>query len=270
MNKNHLIIALAICLLLSMIVGSMIISAKSDQVQGLKSTNSMLQADIEIRKNREGKLLFEKQAAEIKVSDLPELAKQMARDFGVKAKDVRAYSQTTFQAEGKGNARIQYDSTAGIPAESNFTLDIGRMEMHLEYLTRHDRSMYYLYNSDTVEVTIQGANQMQPFALVVQDGYLDLHADVYNELNAPYKYTYSDTVKQAFIMRGKWWQKKTLYSSAMLGNQNARVINSEAVLVDQCKDKRWGIGPYIGGGINSQLQPQTTIGISIHYSLIKF
>lgn len=290
MNKNIIIIALLICLLASLIIGSMIISAKSDQNKGLQSTNSMLQADVQIRKNKEGKLLFETKAAQMKAKhledQLPELAKQMQRDFDVKLKNIQAYSQTDFRATGKGNALITRPNIGdtwvhdgdtmlvyedGITrSKSLFQLDMGNMQMHLEYLTRPDGSMYYLYNSDTVEVTIEGANQFQPFALVVQDGYLDLQAQVYDPLNAPYEYTYGDTAKTAFIMRGKWFQKKQLYASTLFSNPNARILNTTNILVDQCKDRRWGIGPYVGYGLTSDGKLNMSFGLSVNYDLLKF
>lgn len=274
MNKNIIIIALVICLLASLIIGSMIISAKSDQNKGLQSTNSMLQADVQIRKNKEGKLLFETKAAQMKAKhledQLPELAKQMQRDFDVKLKNIRAYSQTDFQATGKGLSEIVFSDSSTFSDDSEFTFDLGNRQLHLQYLTRPNGSMYFLDNSDTVEVTIEGANQFQPFALLAQDGYLDFQAEVYDPLNAPYEYTYGDTAKTAFIMKGKWFQKKQLYASTLFSNPNAKILNTTNILVDQCKDKRFGIGPYIGAGLNSQLQPQTTVGISVHYSLIKF
>lgn len=70
MNKNHLIIALAICLLLSLVVGSIIISAYHDRSLGLASTNSVLRAELTFRTNANGKLITEVQAANMKFQDL--------------------------------------------------------------------------------------------------------------------------------------------------------------------------------------------------------
>ncbi len=256
--------AASICLVIAIALASFLIYELNARVQSLQGANRSLTSEVVTYKNKHGKLLTQKQAAEIRAGDLerllPHVAESIRKDFDLKFKNLRAYVEGSFQASGSGNATI-----TSIPYVTDTTL-----------LDTPDYSVYQKpdgtvrMKKNGVWVTLYDSTAFEPFALVADDGYLNFKADVYSQFDAPYEYTYSDTVKYAFHMRGKWLQKKKLYATGMLSNKNARILNSEAVLVNEFRDRRWSVGPCISWGVDQHLQTNFTVGFSIQYSLIKF
>jgi hypothetical protein len=230
MKNYHYIIVITI-LLGILAVGAQFIMEEDNRIQGYKSALDERDAEITYRKTQEGKLIADKQAAELRAREFqnayPKLAEQISRQFDVKLKNLRAVIHAEFEARGSGNSVVNhyYDSTG-----------------HEAYEIQAD------------------------------DGYLQFKAQVYDSLNAPYEYTYRDSIRYVFHVKKQGFLglgKRSLYASGMLSNPSAKITNSTSVLVREARDKRWGIGPYIGYGFGAD-GPQTTVGISIHYSLIKF
>lgn len=232
--KEALTFAMLISALVLIVIFSIMRMEDNKRIQSLQQANGALNAQLNTYKTTNGHLVTEKQAAELRVKELkeamPRLADEITKSFDIKLKNLRAYMQSSFQAQGSGQAKIIRDT---------------------------------LHVRDSIQ-------NPYGFSVISQDGYLDHTVDINSQFDTPYHYTYSDTIKQAFTMKGKWYQKKHLYGQATLSNPNAIVTNTDAVLINEYKDKRFGIGPYIGWGLNNKLQPQTTVGISFHYSLIKF
>lgn len=200
------------------------------RVQGLQSANAAQQSEISYHTSRSGKLIAERQAAELRVKEFketyPKMAEDITRDFDIKIKNLKAYMQSEFQAVGKGDADITNN-----------------------------------YYTDSTGV------RRSYWELKASDGYLDFSSTVLDSLHAPYKYTYSDTIKYAFSVKKKWlFGKQSLYGSGMLGNPNAKITNTQSVLINDFKDKRFGVGPYVGYGLNGKV----SFGLSVQYSLIKF
>lgn len=228
---------------------------QDQHVQSLQSTTESLTSELIVRKNQYGELLTEHRSMEVRVKDLQQqnkLAEKIRKEFDIKLRDLRSYQQTTFNVDGQGHAGIKFlePGTVYVLDGDTIVIDGRGRKIHTydELLVYPDKSI-------------------QPFALVAQDGYLDFQADVYDSLHAPYTYTYSDTVTMAFIRRGPWWNKK-LYGSTLLNNKNAKVVNSESIWIRQA-DHRWGIGPSVTYGVTRD-GLQTTFGISVQYSLIRF
>lgn len=254
-------------------------------IKELRSTRSLIDAqasELLMRKNREGKLIAEKQVAEIRIKDLersdPKFAEQLKKDFDVKLKNLRAYIAQEFKATGQGNAtvwRLSGTDELTIDTTNSFVLNDTNSELTIQAQYLRKNEFYYLDRSgDTVVIKTDKNGDaifpFQPFAIVVQDGYLDLQAEVYDELNTPYTYTYSDTLKFAFHMKSEGFLKnKKLYGSGMLTNPNALITNSKAILVNEYRDKRFGIGPSVSYGVSPN-GLQWNVGVSVHYSLIRF
>jgi hypothetical protein len=254
--KNKLqpaLIYLCIGLLLVIVAMLFYIWEQDKHTQGLESSLSSMNSELITRKNSEGKLLSERLTAETRVKELeqsmPDLARQIQRDFDIKLRSLRGYIAAEFQARGSGNAQIEL-------------IDSTMVSSH--YLTDH-KGFYWLVNNDT----IRPQTDFQPFAIFIDDGYLSMQTDVYDELDAPYTYTYSDTAKMAFIKRGKWYQRKKLYGSVMFSNPQATVKNTQSILISDYGKKRFGIGPSVSYGWGSD-GAQVVVGFSIHYSLIRF
>lgn len=275
---NSIAYASSITLVVAIIIAGLLIYEQNSRIQSLQGANRSLTSEIQIRKTREGKLISDIQAGEIRAKDLerllPEVAETITKEFEVKLKNARAYASAQFEAKGKGNATIKT-----IPFTNSFLPDTSLVwtdnsRHHVSYSTRPNGSWYYLSShaagqTDTVEFTIDPPCQFQPFAMFIDDGYLSLMSEIYGQDRAPYEYTYRDTLKTVFHMKGKLLQKKQLYSSSMLSNQNATVVGSQAVLVEEFKDKRWGVGPYVGYGLGPD-GANWSVGLSVHYSVFKF
>lgn len=100
------------------------------------------------------------------------------------------------------------------------------------------------------------------------DGYLSIKADLIDSLNAPYTYTYTDTIKQSISVKRKWLLgKEYLYGSAAISNPNAKIIGSQNILIKDYRDKRWGLGV---GAIYDPFTSRASVGISFSYILVKF
>ena len=94
---------------------------------------------------------------------------------------------------------------------------------------------------------------------------MDFSAKVYDSLNAPYVYTYSDTLQYAFHVKKKWFLgNEQLYGSGMLSNPNAKITNSTSVLIKDYRDKRFYLGAGMSYDINGNFVPSIQIGYSIY------
>lgn len=221
------------------------------QYASYKSMLREKQDTITYHLSKEGKLIAETKAAEVKMKDFKKYYPNEITELhalGIKPKDVKSFSKQVFKAEGKGEMKYAtLDGELYVVGDSN-----------VYYTAQAYDKRYFPINTSA-------------FKLIAQDGYLNFQADVYDELHTPYEYQYADTLTQVFHFKRRWiFGRQTLYSSAMLANKNAKITNSQNVMVKEYRDKRFGIGPYIGLGWSNSIKPQTNFGISIHWSLIKF
>jgi hypothetical protein len=276
MIQSRLLTIAAILILLSTIGGMVLDRLQKNKIDSLESLVESQQAELKMRRNSQGQLIAEKEAAQIQVSELknsmPRLREQIEREFELKIRNLRGYSQTNFEARGQGNADII------IRHDTSVIMDPDLMDSYLTVtaipMPNNKPGYYYISNDDTVRVMLDPFGhpifKIEPFALVAQDGYLDFHAEVYSETRAPYEYSYSDTLKYAYhFKRDKWYGRKKLYGSALMSNPNARVLNTQAYLIDSYREKRFGIGPHVGYGLSPN-GLQWNVGISVHYGLIRF
>ncbi len=194
---------------------------------------------IHYYENNRGQIIAEKIAAQASLKELeeayPEVARQLKEDFDIKFKNLKAFVQNQFAAQGEGNA-----------------------EIHNHYTTPDSTDKRYPY-----------------WELKVSDGYLDFKADVIDSLHAPYKYEYNDSITMVLHTKKKgWFGKEKLYASASLGNPNAKIIRSTNFLVDSYKDRRWvvyvGLGYGVGAGKDGVVRTGFTANVGVGRALLKF
>lgn len=103
----------------------------------------------------------------------------------------------------------------------------------------------------------------------MDDGYLKFRTTLFDSMTmAPYQYTYGDTLTYGFNVRRKWFLgKERLYGFGGLKNPQAKIIGATNVLIDEFKDKRFSLGPYVG---YSFTQNRVDFGVSLQYSIWKF
>ena len=250
--QTKLIIALIVLLLITLAIASVLIYGKDKKIHSLQQANGVLTNEVTTYKHVNGKLLADNQAAEVRAKDfekaLPQLADALTRQMDIKLRNFRAGVVASIEARGSGNASITPIDTAE--------------------LTVIDE-MPHFGQPNTL------GDKFEPFALTFDDGYLSFKSDVYSELNAPSEYVYGDTIKFAFSMkRPKRFHQKQLFVSGSLSNPNAKVIRSEGVLVNEFKQKRFGIGPSIGYALmmspGGELHHGYTIGLTLNWNVIRF
>lgn len=181
--------------------------------------------------NKLGQSVAEKSAAEVNLKEAKEFYakefEQIRKEIGIKNNDVKAFVQAQFAAHGQGTTTINYIQQ---PADSS------------------------------------GAGSVERGTFSINDGYLLLDG-LLDSTKVDYKYTYQDEILYAFHVKKKnIFAKEELYGSGRLKNENAKITNSTSVLINDYKDKRFGV--MVGGGYDPFQGP--TIGIFVGYNLIKF
>ena len=228
MNKYTFIAITIFCLIIGFLVSAL--RRAHNKIDSDQSVIAEKNDSIHYHKAKNGQIVAEKLAAEIKPKDLakdyPEVAEQL-KQLGIELKSVKAVMHETIAAKGSGNSTVTNN-----------------------------------YYTDSAGVKHKAIN------LGVSDGYLTFKATVYDSLNAPYSYEYVDVITMAMHTKKKWlFGNYSLYGSGSLKNPNAKILSSTNVLIKDYKDKRWSIGPYVGYDV-IRLKP--TAGLSVQYSLIRF
>lgn len=120
--------------------------------------------------------------------------------------------------------------------------------------------------SNTYYVDSTGARYKE---FTMDDGYLKFQTTLFDSLtSAPYKYTYGDTLTYGFKMERRWFLgKQTLKGFGGLRNPNAKIIRATNVLIEDYKDKRFTIGPYVG---YSLVTNKVDFGVSLQYAVWRF
>lgn len=187
-------------------------------------------SEIVYHKNKEGKLIAEKEQAVATIEKFTEFYNdelvQLRKDFNVKDKELRQYIKAEFAANNKGTSSV---------INNNY---------------------YDSATNRTVEA--------RDFS--IQDGYLDLSALVLPD-RAKWSYSYGDTLSIIGKAKKKWFLgKETYFVDAMFRNPNAKVTSMTNVRIDEFKDKRWVIGAGAAISIDGRLAP----GLFVGYSIFKF
>lgn len=195
-------------------------------------------AEIKYHVSVTGRVIAEKQAAQATTKEAleaySEVISQIRKEFDIKTRDIKAFVQASFQAQGSGEATVvnnyYQDSTGRTVRAKKFLFDD-------KYL--HFESELY----DSLQTAFS-------------------------------TYTYSDSILLAFHGKKKWFLgKETLYASAMLSNPNAKVTSSTSVLIKEARDKRWSVGVSVGWGlvkVGDDVHTGWFLGPSIEYVLFKF
>lgn len=201
------------------------------RINSYESVIAEKNSQIEYFMNENGKLVAGKQAAEVAVRDLKSMYPEIYRALS-RDLDVKVKDLKAYM-------------------ESGFLASgSGNGEIHNHYYTNE--------NGDSVGV--------QKF--VVNDSYLLLRATLIDSLNAPYTYTYSDTIKQSISIKRKWiLGNEYLYGSATLSNPNAKITSSKNVLMQEYRDKRFSIGL---GALYEPSSGKIRLGVGVNYALFKF
>ena len=184
-------------------------------------------------KTDRGKIIAEKDAAVASVKEFkeayPAFAEEIKKEFDIKLKDMKAYMRTEFMAHGSGQAEVT----------NNYYIDSTGVKNH-------------------------------KWEMKASDGYLTFLATVYDSIHAPYEYFYSDTVTNIINTKKKWlFGNETLSSQVKFNNPNSRAIKMTNVVIDNYRDKRWGI---MVGVSYSPFTPDTPVlpTITAGYNLFKF
>ena len=223
-----LLVGLVLCIF-ALIILANIAESLYHKTKSQESVISEKNDSIHYHKAKNGQIVAEKIAAEMRAKDIeknyPEIANQV-KALGIELKSVKAIMQTGFTAHGSGNSYITHNHYDSAGREQNY--------MNLD----------------------------------VTDGYLTFHATVYDSTRAPYLYHYSDEITAVFHSKKKWFMgNEKLYWSGSLKNPNAKVTSSTDILIQNYRDKRWSVGPYIGYDV---IRNKPSAGISLQWALFKF
>lgn len=189
-------------------------------------------------KNELGRIVATKPAATVNTDELKEYYSaeidKLRKEFEIKTKDIKAIVVAGFQAKGEGAATLT-----------------------------------------PVEVTNEDGTTEELTDYVATDKFLTFKSRIFTgESTAPFSYTYTDELTFAFhTKKDHWWSKEKLYGSGSLLNPNAKITKATEVMVDNYKDKRWGIGFSAGYGavvIDSEVKVGPMIQVGVSYDVIKF
>lgn len=188
-------------------------------------------AQIAYRTAENGRIIAEKQAAEIRASDLakayPEVVEELKKEFDIKLKDVKAYVRHEIQAQGKGEGS----------------------------------TINYYYTDST------GVRRFQQ-EINVSDGYLQLDAVILDTNRYTYSYLYTDTITTVLSTKRKWFLgNEKLFATTRLRNPSARVTNTTNVLINDHRDKRFVLS---AGAYYDPFRQNYGVGVHFGYALIKF
>lgn len=100
--------------------------------------------------------------------------------------------------------------------------------------------------------------------MFMDDGFLQFETNEHRG----YEYTYRDTLTYGFRTERKWLLGRSrLYGFGGLKNPQANIRSATNVLIEDYKDKRFSIGPYVGYGV---IGNRIDFGVSVQYAVWKF
>ena len=155
--------------------------------------------------NENGKTVAQKEAAELRAKDLetlyPKVYESITKEFDVKVKNLKAYIENQFAAQGSGTGTVTNN---------------------------------HYYDSASRKTV-----RFRDFSM--DDGYLKFDTRLYDSLaSSLYSYNYTDTAKTVIHTKKKHlFAKEQLFASTIFSNPNAKITGTTNILVDSYKDKRW-------------------------------
>lgn len=207
MNSNQFLIGVAIALAIALFVVSNRAVQLMDMNKRVLSLAQEQQAEIEVRKNKEGKAIAEKVAAEVRLQEfkavLPNQVEAIEKAFDIKIKNLENFIAVKFSAQGSGSSTI---------------------------------NNYYQKGDSTHALK----------ELVFNDRFLSFKAQL-DQQNIPSTYTYMDSLTVIGFWKRKWFGgRQTHYVDAMFQNPNNVSTGLRNIKIDSFKDKRFVLGPYVG------------------------
>lgn len=147
--------------LLACITIALLLSVIYKQDQRISSLSSVIEeksSEVSYYKNENGKIVAEKKAAEITASELrkmyPEIQKSIAKDFGIKVKDLKLYMESQFKSTGGGKAEVHNHY---YPDEKTSYTEISANDGYLEFKGKVYDSLTASYQysyTDTIKQTM--------------------------------------------------------------------------------------------------------------------
>jgi len=103
----------------------------------------------------------------------------------------------------------------------------------------------------------------------IKDGYLELHGELVEDVfdYVKYKYTYSDTLIQAFELKRRLFAADVAVIKSSLSNPNAKITSETGLMVQKIKHQRLNVS--VGVGYNP-FQNQFFPTVSAGYALFQF
>ncbi len=188
---------------------------------------------IRYRKSETGREIASKEAAFVSARQLGESyayhLAEVRKELGIKEKQVKALLKITSTAHGSGTTIIR----------------------------------------DTVFIDSTGT-EIPERTFALSDGYLSMAGRFHDKSDLFYQYSYTDSVSIVTHTKKQGLFGPTkLFVSASFANPNNHITGLTNVLVSEARDKRFGVGPFVGYGFSNG-GAGVQIGVSVQYSLIRF
>lgn len=238
---HYLIIGMVICIVI--LLGALIyFKDRADIAQAASDRRESIIREkndsLHYERNKNGILIAEKSAAEVTTKEALEFyaaeLKEIKEQTKINARDIKAFVKAEFQAHGEGNAAVT-----------------------------------------PVIVTNEDGSTQEMTDFHFSDSFLTFDSRILTgESTAPSQYTYTDKLTFAFhTKKDHWWSLEKLYGTGYLSNPNARITKATEVMVDNYKDKRWGIGFSAGFGamiVDQEIKVGPVVQVGLTYNIIKF
>lgn len=239
MTQTNIMSGAILVLILLLTMQSIRLSKSQLREKQQESVITEKNAVIEYHVNDKGKIVADKEAAELRYKDLqksyPEIYKALKEEMDVNYKRLKAFVQNEFVSHGTGIGSV----TNNHYYDSSINKTIRFRDFHMD------------------------------------DGYLTFDTRLYDSLQSSlYSYTYIDTAKTAIHGKKKWlFAHEELYSTTVFSNPNAKITGTTNILVNNYKDKRFSVSLSAGWGlvkVGNEVNTGFFVGPSVSYSLFKF
>ena len=120
------------------------------------------------------------------------------------------------------------------------------------------------FESDTTKQSIPTGTT------AVSATFKDKHFDIYTRIDADtalFKASYSATFTAVGFVKKRLLKKDQYFINAYLDDKNASITGLTNFEVKEFKDKRFGVGPFVGYDF---INNRPSAGIAVYYSLFKF
>lgn len=101
--------------------------------------------------------------------------------------------------------------------------------------------------------------------VVFNDGFLRFNVQL-EEVGMPTTYTYTDSLTLVGFTKKKWFGgRREYFVNAAFENPNNKATSLRNIRIEDFKDKRIALGPYVGIDTNGKL----SVGVALHYDLVR-